>query len=95
MPGIRERALTLVPSGGVAATSVEVPHASLRREGQYWTIRYGGEMARLRDRKGLRHLRHLLAAPGRELHVLELIRAETGAPDGDAPAVEDDDAGRS
>ena len=93
MPGIRERALTVIPSGGVA-TSVEVPHASLRREGQYWTVRYGNEMARLRDRKGLRHLRHLLAAPGRELHVLELVRAESGVPDGDAPAVADDAAVR-
>ena len=37
-------------------------------------------MARLRDRKGLRHLAHLLAAPGRELHVLELVRAASGVP---------------
>ena len=79
MPGIRERALTLIPSSGVDAATIAVPRASLRREGQYWTIRYGDEMARLRDRKGLRHLTHLLAAPGRELHVLELVRAESGA----------------
>ena len=79
MPGIRERASTLARTADVADTSVAVSRASLRREGQYWTIRYGNEMARLRDRKGLRHLAQLLAAPGRELHVLELVRAESGA----------------
>ena len=89
MPGIRKRARTLAPTGGVAASSVEVPRASLRREGQYWTIRYGDEMARLRDRKGLRHLRNLLASPGRELHVLELVRAESGASTEPATAEED------
>ena len=92
MPGIRERARTLVQTPGVAATSVAVPRAALGREGQYWTIRYGDEMARLHDRKGLRHLTHLLAAPGRELHVLELVRAESGA--STVEATVDDDLAR-
>ncbi len=92
MPGIRERARTLAPTTGVDAASVAAPRASLIREGQYWTVRYGDEMARLRDRKGLRHLAHLLAAPGRELHVLELIQAESGGTT--VAATADDDLAR-
>jgi hypothetical protein len=49
-----------------------------RREGQYWTVAYRDELARLRDRKGLRYLSLLLSAPGRELHVLEIVRAAEG-----------------
>ena len=65
MPGIRERALRW-PRPAVAAATSRRGHrsASLHREGQYWTIRYGAEMARLRDRKGLRHLGAPARAPG-------------------------------
>jgi hypothetical protein len=38
-------------------------------------VRYSGESARLRDTKGLRYVATLLSAPGREVHVLELVRA--------------------
>jgi pimeloyl-ACP methyl ester carboxylesterase len=44
----------------------------LRRDGEYWTVAYEGTVATLRDSKGLRDLARLLAAPGRELHVLDL-----------------------
>ena len=53
-------------SGGVA------DRATFRREGQYWTVAYGAERARLHDLKGLRYIHALLSAPGREVHVLEL-----------------------
>ena len=33
----------------------------------------------LRDRKGMRYLARLLADPGREYHVLDLVAAETGS----------------
>jgi tetratricopeptide (TPR) repeat protein len=46
--------------------------AVFRREGEFWTIAYDGTLLRLRDVKGLRYLAVLLAAPGREFHVLEL-----------------------
>lgn len=49
--------------------------AVFRREGKYWTVRYGEEIARLPDRKGMRYLAALLSAPGREIHVFELLRA--------------------
>jgi pimeloyl-ACP methyl ester carboxylesterase len=44
----------------------------LRRDGEYWTAAYGGLVVTLRDSKGLRDLARLLAAPGHELHVLDL-----------------------
>jgi hypothetical protein len=46
--------------------------AVFRREGELWTLAYGGEMFRLRDVKGLGYIAVLLASPGRELHVAEL-----------------------
>ncbi|HEY6778903.1 MAG TPA: AAA family ATPase [Thermoleophilaceae bacterium] len=52
--------------------------AVFRREGEFWTITYEGQMFRLRDVKGLRYIALLLASPGREMHVLELVSAATG-----------------
>jgi eukaryotic-like serine/threonine-protein kinase len=54
-------------------------HAVFRREGDYWTLAYRGELARLRDAKGLGYLACLLRHPGRELHVLELVREVEGS----------------
>jgi thioesterase domain-containing protein len=54
------------------------------REGEFWTISYEGTTMRLRDLKGLQYLALLLASPGRELHVLELVA--TGGPVPTAPA---------
>ena len=45
----------------------------LRRDGEYWTAAFGGLVVTLRDSKGLRDLARLLAAPRRELHVLDLV----------------------
>jgi hypothetical protein len=39
---------------------------------------FDGDAFRLRDSKGLRHLSVLLAAPGREIHALELVAAIEG-----------------
>jgi hypothetical protein len=64
------------------------PGARFVREGEFWTIAYEGTTMRLRDLKGLQYLAALLASPGRELHVLELV-----AWDG-APAAQDRDARR-
>jgi eukaryotic-like serine/threonine-protein kinase len=52
--------------------------ALFRQEGELWTISFGGETFRLRDRKGLRYIALLLAAPCREIHVLELVQAAEG-----------------
>lgn len=49
-----------------------------RREGEYWAVVFVGRAVRLRDAKGMRHLARLLAAPGRETHVLDLVVMEEG-----------------
>jgi len=57
-------------------------------EGDTWSLAFAGRSVRLRDLKGLRYLSRLLAAQGRELHVLELVALEreptqpTGGPPG-------------
>jgi pimeloyl-ACP methyl ester carboxylesterase len=50
-----------------------------RRDGEYWTVGYRGLVVTLRDSKGLRDLGHLLAEPGREFHVLDLVADGTRA----------------
>jgi tetratricopeptide (TPR) repeat protein len=50
----------------------------LRREGDYWSVVFEGRTVRVRDLKGVRYLAQLLAHPGREFHVLDLVAAETG-----------------
>jgi hypothetical protein len=66
------------------APAAEKPAAAhlnvFRREGDYWSITFGGRLVRLHDLKGLRYLARLLADPGREFHVLELTALESGEP---------------
>jgi tetratricopeptide (TPR) repeat protein len=47
-----------------------------RREGDYWCVAFEGRVVRIRDRKGLRYLARLLADPGREFHVIDMVAAE-------------------
>jgi tetratricopeptide (TPR) repeat protein len=49
-----------------------------RREGDYWLVVFDGQTVRVRDLKGIRYLAQLLANPGREIHVLDLVAGETG-----------------
>jgi hypothetical protein len=49
-----------------------------RREGDYWLVVFDDRTVRVRDLKGMRYLARLLAAPGRELHVVDLVSAEAG-----------------
>ena len=66
------RARTPKPAGGDR-------RSALPREGQFWTIAYGGETARLHDLKGLRYIAAPARAAGRDVHVLELA-GRVGAP---------------
>lgn len=50
----------------------------LRREGDYWSVDFDGHTARVRYLKGHAIPRPLLADPGREFHVLDLVAAEGG-----------------
>jgi non-specific serine/threonine protein kinase len=47
-------------------------------EGDVWSLRYEGRVVRVRDRRGLRLLARLLADPGREFHVLDLVGPAPG-----------------
>jgi tetratricopeptide (TPR) repeat protein len=49
-----------------------------RREGDYWTVAFDEHTVRVRDLKGMRYLARLLAEPGREFHVLDLVSTERG-----------------
>jgi tetratricopeptide (TPR) repeat protein len=51
---------------------------AFRREGDYWSVIFDGHTVHVRDLKGMRYLARLLADPGREYHVLDLVAAETG-----------------
>jgi pimeloyl-ACP methyl ester carboxylesterase len=49
------------------------PTTLFRREGDYWTVAFGGKVVRMRDAKGLGYLARLLRHPHREFHVLDLL----------------------
>ncbi len=60
---------------------------AFRCDGDVWSVCFGGREIRLRDGKGPRYLATLLAAPGREVHVLQFVAApaapsSSGAHDG-------------
>ncbi|MDQ3932222.1 MAG: AAA family ATPase [Actinomycetota bacterium] len=44
-----------------------------RRDGDVWLLRFDGEEARVKDTRGLRAIARLLASPGRDFHVLDLV----------------------
>ncbi len=46
-----------------------------RKEGDYWTIVYGGAACWLKDAKGLHYLAQLLRQPGQDFHATELVAA--------------------
>src|ERR1700736_62267 len=52
------------------------------KEGEYWTIGYGGNAFRLKDTRGLGYLPHLLRHPAGEFHLLDLFGG-IGSPRGD------------
>jgi hypothetical protein len=77
-----------------AATSTGI---SLVLTGEYWTLSgSGGRDLRLKDSLGLQYLARLVAAPGREIHVLDLAGGGTSGSEpvdtGDAGELLDDEA---
>jgi tetratricopeptide (TPR) repeat protein len=64
--------------GGARQRSAGVPDNTFHREGEYWSLVFEGRLARVRDSKGLQYLSRLLAEPGREFHVLDLVAAQRG-----------------
>jgi tetratricopeptide (TPR) repeat protein len=95
------------PAGTRQAGDRKPDPNAFRREGDYWFISFEDHTVALRDLKGLHYLARLLAHPGREFHVLDLVAsgvdpaaAHSGTPDpeltpsgwGDAGALLDDQA---
>ena len=52
--------------------------------GDYWSLVFDGRAASVRDSKGLRYLSRLLAEPGREWHVLDLVALERAPEHGES-----------
>lgn len=53
-----------------------IGHSVFRREGEYRLILYESDVFRLKETLGLSYLATLLAHPGREIHVLELVGSD-------------------
>jgi tetratricopeptide (TPR) repeat protein len=87
---LREVTANEATAGARASTAPPVERGNqFRREGEYWTLAFAGRVSRMRDSKGLRYIAFLLAEPGREFHVVDLIgRGSSGA--GDVVAAEID-----
>jgi hypothetical protein len=71
------------------STSPMRTHAVFCSEGGTRTVRLGGRAVVVRDLKGLRYVERLLAEPGREFHVLDLVAVENGTLSSGAPAGHD------
>jgi hypothetical protein len=85
------RVARLARSSG-ARPAVAAPGAVFRREGDVWLVRFGGVDARVRDTKGMADLAVLVARPGIEVHVAELVGAAALGPTGSGQAVLDETA---
>ena len=77
-------ALGVRPPQGAAAPEPPPPAASalvsIDADGDGWELRFAGRSLRLRDVKGLRYLAALVARPGTEIHVVQLIAHAGGEP---------------
>lgn len=69
----RERAGTFGNFVSYSSTLSTDEESTFSRQGDYWTIRYQGQVAFLRTTRGLHCLSLLLRHPGREFHVSELL----------------------
>lgn len=56
------------------------PANTFRRDGETWTLSYGGRTVLVRDSRGLGDVARLLAAPGQEVLAAELLAAGQGVP---------------
>lgn len=85
----REVESALEASGARAGRSVKPADAppraaSFRCEGDLWVVGIDGAEHHVRATKGLRHIATLLAAPGQQVHVLDLVGALEPAARGQA-----------
>src|SRR5580704_13419650 len=74
MPRETRSARPGLTGAGVSGPSARaVQKGVFRKEGEYWTVGYGGKSFRLKDTKGLGYLAHLIRHPGTEFYVLDLV----------------------
>src|SRR5438067_432140 len=73
------RGLGLETAATVGAPEPADGDAVFRHEGDFWTVAYAGKAVRLRHGKGLGDIAILLANPGKEIHVADLIAASASA----------------
>lgn len=62
---------------------------AIAREGEFWTLSYGGRVVRLKDTKGLRDLARLLGSPGTEIAAVDLAGIATPVSRGSGRAAAD------
>jgi hypothetical protein len=67
------------PATSMTTRTSDAATAIFRCDGDTRTICYGNVTALMRDLKGLRYVERLLANPGREIHVLDLVAVERGS----------------
>ena len=71
-------------ASGDSRPSIRSPEKGIfRKEGEYWTVGFGGKSFRLKDTKGLGYLAHLIRHPANEFHVLDLVGGIAGERDED------------
>jgi hypothetical protein len=94
--GAERRAARLTNRGGAGAAPAAPPpptppagrRGTLRADGQLWLVQLGDDAVHVKDLKGIRYLRRLIAEPGREFHVLDLVAVEHGTLRASGPAVD-------
>lgn len=71
--GISEAAnLYSIPARARANGGIANNHASVVKEGEFWTISWSRKAVRMRASKGVRLLAALIENPGRQFHVMDL-----------------------
>jgi tetratricopeptide (TPR) repeat protein len=78
---LREALISTSDSLASVAGPASVNH--LRKKGDFWDVSYGGRVALLKDSKGMHDLAQLLANPGVEFSVVDLlgVAQQTARPD--------------
>jgi predicted RNA-binding Zn ribbon-like protein len=69
----RRKTSAVRPAGTKVRPGARSRSGSFRRLGEYWSITYARQTFHLKDSKGLAYIAKLLADPGREFHVLDLV----------------------
>ena len=73
------RLVTAARPSSTSSGSRDVATATFRCDGDTRTVCFAGHTVLMRDLKGFRYVERLLADPGREFHVLDLVAVERGS----------------